>query len=278
MNQPTTPLDEAWMATEAPGAGDAETARFYDLFAATELHMPVEPASLDGGGAGGATGGGTGGGAPQPLLFPIDGGDAALVFDREDRMTAFMEGGAAHLTLSGRAAIQMFAGKGVQIAVNLPDAPSATILPAAAVDWAAAALNQPIEAETADPAALSLTVPRGVMPDLLMRVDARLSAMGAAVAEGWLCGLGSGRRAGLVLCVVLREKAAEGAVVSALAETARFAGGERAAFDIAVFAPDDPRLAAARKVGLGFEPADPAARRVEPVAPGTDPSKPPKLR
>ncbi|MEO1611403.1 MAG: hypothetical protein AAFU55_03460, partial [Pseudomonadota bacterium] len=43
------------------------------------------------------------------------------------------------------------------------------------------ALRQPIEADTAADAALS--VPRGAMPDLLARLDARLAGMGAAVAE-----------------------------------------------------------------------------------------------
>ena len=38
-----TPLDQAWTATEAPGAGDAEQARFWDVFAAAELS--VEPHS-----------------------------------------------------------------------------------------------------------------------------------------------------------------------------------------------------------------------------------------
>lgn len=260
-----TPLDTAWTATEAPGAGDAEMARYYDVFAAAELHLLVDPASLEGEGT------------PQPLLFPVDGTDTALVFDTEARMAAFMEDGAAHLTLSGRAVISMFSGRGAQIGVNLGDAPSATVLPAAAIDWAASALHQPIEAEEGQD--MALTVPRVITPDLLARIDAKISGMGSAVSEAWLCGLGAGRRAGLILCVALREQAAEQSVVAALAETARFAGGEKAAFDIAVTQSGDPRLDAARKVGLGFEPTNPAdAARVEPVAPGMDKSKPPRLR
>ncbi|MEM7525902.1 MAG: SseB family protein [Pseudomonadota bacterium] len=263
MTGATTALDDAWATTEAPGAGDAEMARFYDVFAATELHLLIDPASMEGD----AT--------PQPLLFPVEGTDTALVFDTEDRMASFMEDGAAHLTLSGRAVVGMFAGRGVQIGVNLGDAPSATVLPTAAVDWAAEALRQPIEAAEANAAEMTLTVPRGVLPDLMMRLDGKLSAMSAAVAEAWLCGLGSGRRAGLILCVSLRTPRAEQAVVSALAETARFAGGDRAAFDIAVLTRDDPRLVAARKVGLGFEPADPEEAERRAAAP--DPTQPPKF-
>lgn len=264
-----TPLDRAWMETLAPTAGDAETARFYDVFAAAELHLLIDAASLDGDGA------------PQPVLFPVEGIDTALVFDTEDRLAAFVDDGAAHLTLSGRAVIGMFAGTAAQLGVNLGDAPSATILPQQALAWAAEALRQPIEADTT--AAATLTVPRGAMPDLLMAIDAKLAGMGAAVAEAWLCGLGGGggrgKPAPLILCVALRSPGAENAVVSALAETARFAGGDKAAFDIAVLGANDPRLDAARKVGLGFEPQNPEPPEVvSPAAPGSDPSKPPKLR
>lgn len=264
-----TPLDTAWVATEAPGAGDAEMARFWEVFAGAELHLVIDPASLEGEGT------------PQPVTFPVEGTDTALVFDTEARMAAFMEDGAAHLTLSGRAVVDMFAGKDAQLGLNLGEAPSATILPKPALAWAAQALRQPIEADTAADAALS--VPRGAMPDLLARLDARLAGMGAAVSEAWLCGLGTSARRGqmqpLVLCVALRTPQAEQSVVSALAETARFAGGDKAAFDIAVMGPSDPRLEAARKVGLGFEPQNPAdGERVEPIAPGSDPGKPPKLR
>lgn len=260
-----TPLDNAWAATEAPGAGDAEMARYYDVFAAAELHLLIDAASL------------TDGGTPQPVLFPVEGTDTALIFDTEARMAAFVEDGAAHLTLSGRAVLAMFAGRGVQLGVNLGDAPSATVLPIEAVEWAASALQQPIEAEEGQE--MALTVPRMVTPDLLARIDARISGMGSQVTEAWLCGLGAGRRAGMILCVALRVPEAERAVVAALAETARFAGGEKAAFDIAVTAGGDPRLEAARKVGLGFETQDPStALRAEPEAPGMDKSKPPRLR
>lgn len=100
------------------------------------------------------------------------------------------------------------------------------------------------------------------------------------VAEAWLCGTGGGRRSeGLILCLVMRIDGAEQAAVAALAETARFAGGDKAAFDIAVLAPDDTRLASARQVGLGFEPAAPSAPEpVERTAPGMDKDKPPRLR
>ncbi|MEX2520993.1 MAG: SseB family protein [Paracoccaceae bacterium] len=258
-----TPLDRAWAASDAAKetgeetGGDDAMARYYEVFAAVELFLAVDPETLASE-------------APQPMLFPAEGAETALVFDNEDRLAAFMGEGVAHLALSGRAVMAMFAGSGVRIGVNLGDAPSATILPAEAVDWAAAAFRQPIEAETG--AALSLGPPRGASADLLARIDARLAALGDVVAEGWLC---AGEDGALILCLALREDAAERAVVAALAETARFVGGEAAAFAIAVLDAGDPRLAAARRHGLGFEPPAPAPAR---IAPGSDPASPPKLR
>ncbi|MGB0411755.1 MAG: hypothetical protein ACPGFA_09225 [Pikeienuella sp.] len=227
-----TPLDRAWSLATDETAGEGGMARFYDVFAATELFLLIDPASLDGGAA-------TGGRAPQPILFPVDEIDTALVFDTEARLADFMEDGAAHLTLSGRAVIEMFAGKNVQLGVNLGDAPSATILPTEAIEWASSALRQPIEAELDK--SVTLTLPRGVLPTLLTALDAKLAGMGAVVAEAWLCGTGGGRRSeGLILCLVMRVAGAEHAAVAALAETARFAGGDKAAFDIAVLASEAP--------------------------------------
>ena len=264
-----TALDRAWMTANAELAGDAEMPRFYDIFAATELFLLIDPETLEDGQT------------PRPLTFPVEGAETALIFDTEERLASFMEDGAAHLTLSGRAVISMFKGAGAQLGLNLGEAPSATILPAAAIDWAAEALAQPIE--TTEIGDAVLTVPRAVMPDLLQALDGKLASMGAVVAEAWLCGLGAsagrGKPQPMVLCVCLREARAEQPVVSALAETARFTGGDRPAFDIAVLPQGDAKLAAARKVGLGFEPQNPEeVLQAEPVAPGMDPSKPPKLR
>lgn len=252
-----TPLDRAWTAA---AADETALPRFWDMLAASELFLPIDPETLTGG-------------APQPLLFPVEGVETALAFDTEERLAGFMEGGTAHLTLSGRAVVGMFAGSGVQLGLNLGEAPSATILPAAALDWAAAALAQPVEASAGG--IERLTPPAAATPELLAALDAKLNALGPAVAEAWLCGHGEG----LILMLAMRAAGAEEAAVAALAETARFSGGDAPAYDIAVLGAGDARLEAARRMGLGFEPEDPeAVTRVERVAPGMDKAKPPKLR
>ncbi len=264
-----TPLDRAWETANTELAGDAEMARFYDILAATELFLLIDTETL------------VDGQTPNPVTFPVEGTETALVFDTEARLAGFMENGAAHLTMSGRAVITMFKGTGAQLGLNLGDAPSSTILPAEAIDWAAEALAQPIE--TTEIGDAVLTVPRAVMPDLLQALDGKLAGMGTVVSEAWLCGLGAsagrGKPQPMVLCVCLRERQAEQSVVSALAETARFTGGDASAFDIAVLPRDDAKMDAARKVGLGFEPQNPGdVMQAEPVAPGMDLDKPPKLR
>ena len=248
-----TALDRAWAASEA--GGDAETARFWEVFAATELFLAIDPATLVDE-------------APKPLTFPVDAAETALAFDTEARLAAFMGDEAAHLTLSGRALAEMCAGAGAQLGLNLGDAPSATVLPLSALEWAAEALRQPIEAAQGD--GVTLTKPFGAEPDLLARIDARLAGLGSALAEAWLCGA---EGEGLLLCLRLEEPAAERAAVAALAETARFAGGAQAAFAIAVLDEGDRRLEAARRVGFGFETGASSAPTMRPFPPG-----PPKLR
>lgn len=245
-----TPLDRA--------AAEEDAARFWEVFAASELFLAVDPATL-------------GAAAPQPLSFAVEGAETLLAFDTEARLAAFLGEGAAHLALSGRALAAMMAGTGAQLGLNLGDAPSAQLLPAAALDWAAAALRQPIEAETRT--GLSLGPPDGATPDLLARIDARLAALGPVVAEAWLCGAAE---EGLVLLLSMAEPAAEAAAVAALAETARFAGGARPAFALAAARQGEAALETARRVGLGFEPPKPAVAAL--AAPGADPARPPKLR
>lgn len=252
-----TPLDRAAMLADAPDAGDAERAHYYEVFAAAEFFLAIEPETLESD-------------APQPLLFPVEEVNTALIFDREDRLAAFMGGEGVHLALSGRAVLSMFSGRRIQIGVNLGDAPSATILPVEAVDWAVSALHQPIEAERN--AGVKLTAPKGAAPELLARIDSRLAGMAEYISEAWLCGR---EGEGLILCLALRTDGAESAVVSALAETAQFAGGDRPAFDIAVLEADDAGLSVARAQGFGFEVA--VASHVRAI-PGADPAKPPKLR
>ena len=72
-----TPLDRAWETANTELAGDAEMARFYDIFAATELFLLIDPDTL----ADGKT--------PKPLTFPVEGGETALVFDTEARLASF---------------------------------------------------------------------------------------------------------------------------------------------------------------------------------------------
>ncbi len=249
-----TPLDRAWAEAE----GEAGAARFWEVFAAAELFLAIDPDTLDTD-------------APRPLSFAVEGAETALAFDTEERLIDFLGDGAAHLSLSGRALAGMLAEAGAQLGLNLGEAPSAQLLPPDALAWAAAAFGQPIEAERR--AALALGPPEGATPELLARIDARLAALGPVVAEAWLCGAAE---EGLILLLRLAEPDAEPAAIAALAETARFAGGDRPAFALAAVSEGEPALEAARRSGLGFEPPKPA---IEPASPpGFDPARPPKLK
>lgn len=42
-----TPLDRAAMLADAPDAGDAERAHYYEVFAAAEFFLAIEPETLE---------------------------------------------------------------------------------------------------------------------------------------------------------------------------------------------------------------------------------------
>jgi hypothetical protein len=69
-------------------------------------------------------------------------------------------------------------------------------------------------------------------------------------------------------------EAGEAAVAAAFDEALRFSGAEGIVLDV-IFPPPDA-LARIARVGLAFRPEAPAA--AEPVPPGRDPARPPRLR
>lgn len=208
----------------------------------------------------------------EPLVFDLDEGRFALAFDRDDRLAGFLEAPAPYAALPGRRLVEMLAGQGIGIGLNLGPAPSATLLPAAAVDWLAGlAEGAPVEIE-ARPRRLDapLQAPAG----LIAALDAKLAAMAAVIGEAWLVAADVDRATGLLLALVGVAPAAQAGVAAGIAEAVRFGGGT--VLDVSFVDAGAP-LDAVRRVGLRFElprPTAPAAPR----PPGRDPARPPILR
>ena len=213
----------------------------------------------------------------RPRVFELEEGRFVLAFDRDDRLAAFFDAPVPFAALPGRRLVGMMAGRGIGLGLNLGEAPSATLLPAGAIDWMAdLAAGAPPPEPAAAPREIS--APR-VEPGLVAALDPKLAAMAAVIGAAYLvtARFDGGEERPMLALVGVPEEARTG-VAAALAEAARF-GGLAGGLDVAFPDPDAPALGPIRRLGLEFELPRPEAPAPEtPSAPGMDPARPPILR
>jgi len=259
-----TELDDAHSAMDAAPEDDRARLRFYERLADSELFLLLAAEPEDD--------------KAEPQIFDVEDGSYALVFDREERLSAFVGAEAPYLALSGRMLCRMVAGQGIGLGLNFEVASSAMLIPAGAVDW----LDQTLAQGPSEVAAVPVEVapPSGLPERLLEGIDRKL-ATGAGLAE-W-AGLArvtyeDGRR-GHLLAVVGAKDGAQGALASAIGEALTFSGIDAGELDVVFVAADSDVAQRIARVGLRFDMTAPAAPEAGgPSAPGMDPDKPPRLR
>ena len=259
-----TDLDIAHAKMEAAPDDDAARLHFYEWLADSEIFLLLGEEAADD--------------QITPALFDVEGGQYALIFDREERLSDFVGRAAPYAALPGRALVQMLAGQGVGLGLNLDVAPSAMLIPADAVDWLAQTLSHaPSETEArltavAAPRQLPQTVVTGL--DRKLAIAAGLARTAYLVAATYDTGA-----QGHVLAFIDAQPGAEKALASAAGEALTFSGIEAGMMDVLFLAAADPMTERLAKVGLRFDLPQPAAQPPHiPGAPGMDPAKPPKLR
>ncbi|MFP4274712.1 MAG: SseB family protein [Paracoccaceae bacterium] len=261
----TTPLDAAHAAMQAAPESETDRLRFYERLADGELMLLLATEAE--------------GDSVTPRIFDLgEEGRFVLVFDREERLSAFTEGPAPYAALPGRALAGMLAGQGIGMGVNLEVAPSSILLPAQAVDWLAATLAQAPARIAARPD--ELHPPRGLPETVLSALDARLARAAGLARMALLAGVtyADGAR-GHMLAFVGAAPGAEPALARAVGEALTFSGVEAGALDVAFFGPEEPIVARLERCALRFDLPEPETpTRVAPVVPGSDPDKPPRLR
>ncbi|MGR3501566.1 SseB family protein [Pseudaestuariivita sp.] len=256
-----TPLDEAHVLMQADAEDEAARLGYFARLAAAELFILLEaPAEGD---------------AITPMLAEEDGATYALVFDTEDRLTAFTGAPAPFAAMSGRVLAGMLYGQGIGLALNPEVAPSSNLLDADAVDWLAETLDQ--EAEEGEGQIAALGAPQDLPQPVLAALDRRLASMGGRATRAFLVDARyTDGRDGTLLAIVGAAPEAQSAITRAVSEIAAFSATPLA-LDVAFFEPTDLALVPISEVGLRFDLPEPEAPK-PPVAPGSDPSKPPKLR
>jgi hypothetical protein len=146
------------------------------------------------------------------------------------------------------------------------------------VDWLAEALGQGPDEVEALP--VSFHAPGGLPEALLSSLDAKLARAGGLAVAAFLAGVTyEGGRRGHMLVFAGALPGAEGTLARAAGEALTFSGIEAGEMDVTFLDLDDPALAALAKVALRFDlPVPEAAAGAVPLAPGSDPDRPPRLR
>ena len=260
----TTPLDSAHAAMEAAPDDDTARLRFYERLADSELvlMLSAEPEGRD----------------VSPEIFEIGDARFVLAFDLEERLSAFADRAVPYAALSGRGLAGMLAGQGIGLALNLEVAPSAILLPPEALAWLRETLDHgPAESEATP---REIAPPRGLPDTLLAALDTKLATAQGLARKAYLAAVtyDDGTR-GHLLAFSGTQPGAEGALARAMNEALVFSGLEAGALDVAFLPDDAPLLAELARHALRFDLPEPASPgRVEPVAPGSDPDRPPRLR
>ena len=257
-----TALDRAHREMEAAPEDDAARLRFYERLGDAELFLLLaEEAEGDN---------------VTPQVFNPGAGPLVLVFDREDRLAAFVGGAAPYAALSGRAIAPLLAAQGLGLGLNLDVAPSSFLMDADGVAWLAQTLGTApdrVEARLSEVAA-----PAGLPESLIEALDTKLAtATGLAQVAYLVATVAETGARGHMLAYVGAVPGAEDALAQAVSEALVFSGLEAAALDVGFFDGRDPVVERLARVGLRFDLPQPAPAAA-PGAPGLDPARPPRLR
>lgn len=257
----TTALDRAHSEMETGATGRL---RFFAVLAETELFLLLEREAE--------------GDAIEPRLFPVEGGDVALAFDTEARLAEFA-GGVAYAALPGRVLVELLATQGLGLGLNLDVAPSSTLLPAEALDWLTRTLGVDAPSER-DERISELRPPDELPHPLTDALAERLVGAAGRADRAFLAGVQyAGGGSGHLLAILGARPRDEPALARAVSEALTFSGVEEGALDVVFLAADHPLATRLGAVAMRFDIPSPAPpRREPPAAPGSDPSRPPKLR
>lgn len=253
---PQTALDHAWLAALAAPEDDTARLRFYARLTEGELFVLLEREAK--------------GAQIDPRVFPLEDGPMVVAFDTEARLSEFTGLPAPYAALPGRALVEMLAGQGMGLGLNLGVAPSSRLFPPEVLDWLAGMLAERPEELTAR--LTGLAPPRGLPEALLTALDQRLARMEGLARMAYLVATEaeSGAR-GHMLAFVEAAPGAEAALARAVQAALAFSGLEAGVLDVAFLTADDPRAAELARVGLRFD-------LPQPTPPAPRPEGPPRLR
>lgn len=258
-----TLLDQAWEACEASPDDSTLRLQYYGRLVDCEMVLLLEHEPE--------------GENISPKVFDLEEGPIVLAFDTEARLTEFTGLPAPYAAMPGRALVEMLAGQGLGLGLNLGVAPSSRLLPPEILIWLVQMIAERPEELTSRVAGLH--APRGLPEQLLLALDQRLARMQGLAQMAYLVGVEyeTGAR-GHMLAFVDPVPGAEAALARAVQSALSFSGVEAGFLDVTFIAASEPRAAECARTGLRFDLPVPAASPKEPEVPGSDQARPPRLR
>lgn len=255
-----TLLDRAWADCEAEPEDGALRLRYYARLVEAEIILLLETEAT--------------GEDIRPKVFDLEDGPIVLVFDTESRLTEFTGLPAPYAAVPGRALVEMLAGKGLGVGLNLGVAPSSRLLPPEILDWLAQTLSERPEELTSRLAALH--PPKGLPEALLVALDQRLARMEGLAQMAYLVGTEDDNGArGHLLAIIEAAPGAEATLARAVQGALSFSGVEAGMLDVTFLSADDSRAAECARLGLRFDLPRPQA---DTSGTTPDPKQPPRLR
>ena len=255
-----TPLDRvlsAWM--QNPDAPDARL-RVFEQFLSAELFLALEAEAI--------------GDKIKPLIFDIQDGRFALVFDREDRLNAFLGGTRDLAAMSGRSLLQLLLGTDIGIGLNLSEEDACALFLPSDLRWCADFVTEP---EANDQAIKAVTPIRDIPQDLLARLDRKFGTLEGYAEAAFLVSLeGANGEMHPTVLFLGAAKPAEAHIAKTISETLRLSQGEFS-LNVGFITHDNPALERIAKHGLRFDLPQPEITQTL-MTPGLDPQKPPRLR
>ena len=259
----TTELDTAHAEMQAALENDEARLRFYERLADSELFLLLvsEPEGDD---------------DISPEVIETEGTQYVLVFDREERLSAFAERIASYAAVSGRGLADMLSGQGIGMALNL-GAPSSILIPPQALEWLVGTLaNTPLSTQARP---VEFHAPKNLPEVLIKGLDRKLATAVGLARSAFLVGVVYDNDAkGHLLAFSGAKEGSENALANAVSEALTFSGVEAGILDVTFVLEDDPIVETLGRVGLRFDLPQPEETLPPGSNPGMDPEKPPKLR
>ena len=270
MTPPVTALDLAHADMERGDAADR--LKFYEALLDSDLILWLaEPQRGD---------------DLSPQILPMDGTEFVLVFDLAERLANAAGEAVDSATLPGRALVQMIAGRGLGIGLNLGDAPSAILIGPDGVEWAADIMER---TATSGPALGALgrektpasIEPPSLAPVVLARLAEKLGrSAGMADAAIVVGATYEDHSTGHILAFVGAQELAHPALVEAANQAIVFSGAsDHTIVDVTFLAANSDMASRLFAVGSNLPMHRPEPTPSPPKAPpGSNPDAPPKLR